>query len=551
MKHIQLLVLFIIFTSAARGQAPNWTNFKLFAGQSFDYASSIKVDSKDNYYITANSQNPLSIFLISDLPPVSCNFIQPVRNTIYNGILLRYDSALNLNLSITIENGDIGETVIDSSENIYVSGVFQYGASRDAFIKKYSASGILLWTKLVQSSTSGGNDDDVITSFDIYEDGSMIMCGFSYGNNVSIFEQVVAGPDNFITKFNSNGGVVWTKNFTSDLGSGADKVKFDKAGDVLVAGNERAGNLNDNVAIIAKLNNSTGDIIWKKQFPSSDIYTPSANAIGVFNNSYMFSGVFGGQIKIGDSTLGSSGGFDIFLLQSDTAGNIKWVKKAGSTGRDAISNLLTNESGVTFLTGQFSDGFQFNGTSYSSKGNTDVLIGAIDSMGNTLWMLTGGSSISGHNDDLLYNESGGGIAIDSKKQIQVVGTVIGPGNFGSLKYDAPEDIKQNGFWLTLGSKASDYTINYSCNTTSGSDTIFTINVNPNPFVHNLIISNSKNLSIDYNVGLYNSKGQQLDKKYFSNSSSIMVKEWNNLPSGIYFLRISTTNLSKTFKLLKQ
>lgn len=551
LKQILLLVFLVILASYSRGQIPNWTDFKLFAGQSFDYANSIKVDSKDNYYITASSQNPLSPFT-NDTLLVKCNFIQSLRSSIYNGILLRYDSARNLSLSITIDNGDLSEAVIDNIGNIYVTGVFQYGAYRDAFVKKFSASGTLLWTKLLQSSTSGGSlGDNVITSIDMFKDGLMIMCGFSYGNEVSLLGQSVSGPYNFITKINSNGDIIWTRNFSSDLGMGAYKVKFDKAGDVLVAGNERVDDSNSSNAIIAKLTSSAGDVIWKRKFLSNGIHTPYANAIGVSGNAYIFSGTFGGQIKIGDSTLVSSGGLDIFLLQSDTAGNIKWVKKAGSTGRDGISDLLTNQDGVTFITGQLSNGFQFNGTSYISKGNTDVLIGAIDSIGNTLWMLTGGSNIHGHNDNLFYDESGGSIAVDSKKQVHVVGVTIGSGSFGGLQYEALEDIRQNGFWLTLGGKAASATVQYPCNTLSGTDTVFTINVNPNPYINNITLSNSKYISIDYKVALYNSLGQQLDSKSFLNSTSVMINEWNTLPAGIYFLKVSTTRLLKTFKLVKR
>ena len=64
------------------GQTPGWTDFKLYFGASVDQGVFIKVDNKDNYYITAFSYNPLSSFIFNEpLPPINCNFIQPVRNT--------------------------------------------------------------------------------------------------------------------------------------------------------------------------------------------------------------------------------------------------------------------------------------------------------------------------------------------------------------------------------------------------------------------------------------------------------------------------------------
>jgi hypothetical protein len=110
MKEAILFALLVTLSYSTHGQVPNWSDFKLFAGQAPDYGSVIKVDSKGNYYITASSQNPMNPFILNQpLPPIICNFISPVQNTWFNGILLRYDSARNLNLSIPIENSTLGE----------------------------------------------------------------------------------------------------------------------------------------------------------------------------------------------------------------------------------------------------------------------------------------------------------------------------------------------------------------------------------------------------------------------------------------------------------
>lgn len=89
MKSNILLVL-IKISASSRGQAPKWTDFILFGGQSFDHANSINVDRKDNYYITASSQNPLSNLFNNDPPAINCNFIQPIRNTLYLYIMAFY-----------------------------------------------------------------------------------------------------------------------------------------------------------------------------------------------------------------------------------------------------------------------------------------------------------------------------------------------------------------------------------------------------------------------------------------------------------------------------
>ena len=408
-----------------------------------------------------------------------------------------------------------------------------------------------MWTKLIERTYAGNKADDVITSIDIDKEGSIVMCGSSYGDQVSILGQLtIAGPENFITKINSVGDLIWSRNFSSDLGVGINKVRFDKAGNVLCVGNLKAKNANNTNAVFAKFAGATGEIIWQKQCLSIGNFAAYGNAIGIANNFYTFGGTFGNQLKIEDTTLISSGSADIFLLQCDTSGNIRWVKKAGSPGVDILSNLLTDENGITYLTGGFSDSFNLNGTLYASKGHTDIYISAIDTLGNTVWMLTGGSEISGHKDDGFYTERGNGIVIDTKKQIHVVGTTIGSGNFGGLKYIAPESIRQNAFWLTLGTKNSNSTINYQCDETSINDTAFVIKLSPNPYINNITISNSKNIKTDYGLNFFNSLGELLSTKHYINTSSITITDLNGLPPGVYFLKINTPFLLKTFKLIK-
>jgi hypothetical protein len=88
-------------TLIAVGQVPQWTDLKLFAGQSFDEGNAIKVDNKGNFYMAVSSQNPLSSFGNETLPEI-CNFIHPIRGIIFQGAVFRFDSTRNLDLSLII-----------------------------------------------------------------------------------------------------------------------------------------------------------------------------------------------------------------------------------------------------------------------------------------------------------------------------------------------------------------------------------------------------------------------------------------------------------------
>ena len=543
-------ILYLAFTLLSvkftLGQTPNWTGLKLFAGHATDYGGGIYIDKNNNYYLTGTLFSPSSLGI--DSLREGCKAIFSPELGIENGFLLRYDSNKILNLTIPLAPGTFGEPFVDDSGNIIVSGVFEYGASRDGFLRKYSSSGNILWTKLLQSSSSGGQSDDVITSLDIFNDGTMVISGFSYGNQVSIFGSIINGPSNFIAKLSALGNVQWINNFSSTLGLGVYRVKFDKDGNTIIAGNERNISTNGVDAMIGKLYGATGNLVWKKNLISSGTYTPLVSSIGSYSNNYVFGGLFGGQIKIGDSTFNSIGNTDIVFLQTDNAGNLIWVKRAGSSGRDKISKLICDSTGITLATGGFSDGFQFQSTILSAKGCTDVYILSFNSNGSLLWTKSGGSNIPGHNDDLFYEEYGSAIAVDSKSQIQVVGTTIGAGNFGTLIFNAPEAAKQNAFWLTLGEKNNSDIINYPC--TKIVDSSFFLSVFPNPFHKMLSIKNSQNKMLKYEIQLYNTLGQILHTKT-DNTVVMTITEWKSFPSGIYFLKVKIGNYKQTFKIVKQ
>lgn len=543
MKYILLFVLQLTVSFAAVCQVPQWSDFKLLAGQLHDDGNAITVDKHNNIYLAVSSQNPLSSLFYEDLPDEACNIIQPVRGNRYNGAVYRFDSSRNLTLSIVIEGATLGQIGVDGAGNIYVSGLMQYGAQRDAFVKKYSSTGDLIWSKLVESTY---REDDSITSLDVSEDGSLVLCGLGYGDQVALLGQLQSGPVSFVAKLDTDGEIAWIQNFKTDLSYGAFQVKFDASGDVLMTGNERVAGTNNLSATIAKLEAATGSIRWKRLFRSNGKFINKGTAISTADDHYIFGGTFGGELTVEDTTFHSNGWLDIFLLKCDKDGNIDWVKTAGSTGRETLYDLA-EDNGKIYLTGGFADGFLLNGTSYASKGNTDVYIGALDNAGNTLWVLTGGSA--DQKDDVIRDEKGSKMAIDSKGHLQVIGTTIGNGNFGSLKYVASEEAFTNAFWLTLGDKASTSTVYYPCDGTSILD--LSLTVYPNPFEQSLTVSNSQGRNLDYNLLLTNSVGQRLDERHFSHSSAFTVDAWNTLAAGVYFLKIEAGDYSKVFKLVKK
>ncbi len=67
--------------------------------------------------------------------------------------------------------------------------------------------------------------------------------------------------------------------------------------------------------------------------------------------------------------------------QSDT-----WVKTAGGSSRDYVSDVFVDGSGNAFITGYFTDSILFDGTKLVSEGGNDVYLAKYDANGNFQWV---------------------------------------------------------------------------------------------------------------------------------------------------------------------
>ncbi len=222
---------------------------------------------------------------------------------------------------------------------------------------------------------------------DVLKEGTICISGFSYGHSVSFLGNMVTGPVSFVSKITTDGNVVWINSFSSTLGFGACRIKFDNNKNIVIGGNE-TDNMNNYWGVIAKVDGVFGNLIWKKRFKTAGSFISS---IGILTDSYSFGGLFGIQINFNGNVITSQGNQDIFLLRSDTSGNIQWVKSWGSNERDELNGMFVDANENIIFTGGYSNNFYFNGTVIQSKGNLDFFIAAVDKLGNPLWIKNGGS----------------------------------------------------------------------------------------------------------------------------------------------------------------
>lgn len=253
-----------------------------------------------------------------------------------------------------------------------------------------TAQSAIVWQK-----TLGGTAGDYAHSVQQTFDGGYVVAGLTASNNGDVSAN--KGNDDFwLVKMNALGELQWSKTFG---GTGFDQAysvyPTDDSGFVMAGfsgstnGDVDGGKGSDDFWII-KLN-SAGEIIWKKCFGG----TSNDNAFSIKQTND------GGYIIIGDTfskngdVFGNKGNYDTWIIKLDKNANIIWAKCYGGTNDDTANSIVpTTDGGYVFVGSSKSS----NGDLAANKGNWDVCVIKIDSLGNVIWA----KNYGGTNEDIGY-----------------------------------------------------------------------------------------------------------------------------------------------------
>lgn len=291
----------------------------------------------------------------------------------------KYDSAGTLlwTRQIGSSAADEGRAVsADGLGSLYISG-FTLGSlngpnagNNDAFISKYAGNGSLQWTRQVGTSAhdrSWGVSADGV--------GSVYISGTTGG---SLGGASAGGEDAFLRKYAADGTVQWSRQIGTSGSDGSYGVSADSFGNVFMTG-YTTGSLNGANAggvdaFISKYN-STGTLLWTRQQGTTALDYGLGVSADPLGNVYM-TGVTGGSL--GGPNAGAE---DAFLTKYDASGNFQWTRQLGTTVADASYGVSADELGFVYISGTTAGslGGPFGG------GNADGFVGKYDSDGNVVW----------------------------------------------------------------------------------------------------------------------------------------------------------------------
>jgi hypothetical protein len=301
----------------------------------------VSCDSTTNVYVTGSFFSTASIFSsngvsFGSLTSTGAADVITVKYDVSGGALWRAKAATLVSL-----RSDVGYDLICDNSNAYITGQFTgntnstnitfynsddttYGTTgsgngANIFLAKYNATGFVQW--LTGAGTNGTDGVYTVTVNPV--NSEVYMTGFTASTSTCFYNGTAittSGGGGFIAKTNSAG--VWQ--WVVQVSAGA--CTADTSGNFYTVINSTNLYKYDTSGTYQWSVSGTSISMSSVKVVSGYIYiTGSYSGTATFYNA---SGVAFG------TTLASIGSNDVFVAKYDTAGNVIWVMRAGSTGSD-------------------------------------------------------------------------------------------------------------------------------------------------------------------------------------------------------------------------
>ncbi len=446
----------------------------------------------------------------------------------------------------------------DLNGNVFITGNFEgtisFGDSSlessglgDIFIVKYDPSGNLVWAK-----RAGGIDNIYVHDIAVDLVGNCYITGEFY-NSASFDSQVVNSTialDVFTAKYDANGNALWAASCGSTSSDWGDGIAVDDQSNVYICGKFQSGFIFNDIVynttgnrdgFIAKYDGD-GTPLWAKTGggTANEFFNKIA-VDGDGNNIYVTGEFESDTIDVDGITLvnenDASNRRDLLIVKFNGSGDAQWGVSAGSREHDYSNDIAVDDYGDLFITGTFYDTIVFGNTTLFNDGG-DFYISKYSSAGTAVWAKRSSSNTA--------QAGSNSIAVFNNKPI-----ITGDFAAGSAP---PKIVFDNDTLISHGS--SDLfvaKIGPPCNVGTGTQlpemNEINLQVFPNPFSDVLNIRNYAHLTGPLVISVFDSQGRLIHSEHFNSIENIILQT-DQMPSGIYFLKIKTNGVSQSVKLIK-
>lgn len=346
-------------------------------------------------------------------------------------------------------------------------GAFQvvYASTRDAYLVKFSGSGLRLWGTYYGGSGEENGYGGVATDLnnDVFIQGSTLSTNFPI--TAGAFQMTLGGiEDAYLVKFSGNGILIWSTYFggsNADYGQGG--VATDLNGNVFIQGSTSSTNFpvtlgafqmtfaGSQDTYLAKFSGN-GIRLWATYFGGSNTEHGQGGIATDLNGDVFIQGLTGSAnfpVTTGAFQMTNGGGFsDAYLVKFSGNGMRLWSTLYGGSGADmGFGGVATDQNGNVFIHGYTSSvNFPVTTGAFQTTfggGSWDVYLVKFSSSGNRLW----GTYYGGADSDYGL----GGVATDLK------GNVFIHGSTSSLNFPITVGV----FQMTSGGGTDAYLVKFS------------------------------------------------------------------------------------------
>ncbi len=138
--------------------------------------------------------------------------------------------------------------------------------------------------------------------------------------------------------------------------------------------------------------------------PGNGVYARSA--VDAAGNMYVI-GTFL-TVTLGTITLTSTGGYDVFVAKLSRNGTYQWVARLGGVADDAGNAIAVDATGNVYVTGSFKSSVVAFGPTISltNTGATDAFVAKLNTAGVWEWAVKGGGTYDDYSYNLTVDDSG-------------------------------------------------------------------------------------------------------------------------------------------------
>lgn len=343
----------------------------------------------------------LSFFLISG--------IANAQTTLLPDWNYRYGSVISDKLNTLLKTSDGGFllggfTDADSSCDVsqHTNGAY------DFWIVKLNSQGIMQWEKRY-----GGDGSDNLTTAVQTSDGGYLLGGISAsGISGDKSEPCYGFGDYWVIKIDANGIKQWDKRFGNIYDDNLTTLCKTNDGGFLLGGysNSPMGGditsppFNNSADYWVVKINSSGIYQWDKRF-GGDNFDWLSSVSQISDHGFLLAG-FSNSDSSGNKTENSFGGYDYWVMKTDSVGNKIWDKQYGGSNDDELFATETTNNGFALA------GFSYSQTSgnktQDTYGLSDYWIVKTDANGTISWDKDfGGSNTEDDLGSIIKTQDGG------------------------------------------------------------------------------------------------------------------------------------------------